>query len=175
MKPYTCPICGGKLNIRIGADKAECDSCGRLHEIDAADVARYREVYSSAERAMRQNTAAGYADAIRQLQGIAFIDEARDKIKECERCLNELRASRLQRQEANRLSDKRSTRLGILLLILTLLLCAAALAGIVYLVVRFVQGTLSKGAMITILAVALAAIVVSVLGKLFAGRGSDSK
>jgi hypothetical protein len=175
MKPYTCPICGGKLNIRIGADQAECDSCGRFQALDAADVARYREIFIGAERAMRQNTAAGYEDAIRQLQAIAFIDEARDKIKECEQRLNELRADRLHRQEANRLSDRRNTRLGIVLLILTLLLCAAALAGIVYLVVRFVQGTLSKGAMITILAVALAAIVVSVLGKLFAGRGSDSK
>jgi hypothetical protein len=37
-----------------------------------------------------------------------------------------------------------------------------------------VQGTLSKGAVITILAVVLAAIGVSVLGRLFAGRGSDS-
>ena len=174
MKRYTCPVCGGKLNIRIGADKAECDSCGRLAEIDAADVARYREVYSSAERLMRQNTAAGYEDAIRQLQTIAFIGEARDKIKECEQRFNELRANQLQRQEANRLSDKRNMRLGIVLLILTVLLCAAALAGIVYLVVRFVQGTLSKGAVITILAVVLAAIGVSVLGRLFAGRGSDS-
>ena len=174
MDPFICPICGGKLNIRIGADKAECDSCGRLAEIDAADVAQYREVYHSAERVMRQNTAAGYEDAIRQLQTIAFIDEARDKIKECERCLNELRASRLQRQEANRLSDKRSTRLGILLLILTLLLCAAALAGIVYLIVRWAQGMLSKGTVITILAVAAAAVIISVLGRLFAGRGSDS-
>ena len=174
MDPFTCPICGGKLNIRIGADKAECDSCGRLAEIDAADVARYREVYSSAERLMRQNTAAGYADAITRLQTIAFIGEAQDKIKECEQRLNELRADRLHRQEANRLSDRRNTRLGIVLLILTVLLCAAALAGIVYLVVRFVQGTLSKGAVITILAVVLAAIIVSVLGRLFAGRGSDS-
>ena len=173
MTSFTCPICGGKLNIRIGADKAECDSCGKLHEIDAADVARYREIFTGAERAMRQNTAAGYADAIRQLQAVAFIDEARDKIKECEQRLNELHASRLQRQEANRLSDKRNTRLGIVLLILTVLLCAAALAGVVYLVVRFVQGTLSKGAVITILAVVLAAIGVSVLGRLFAGRGSD--
>ena len=174
MDPFICPICGGKLNIRIGADNAECDSCGRLHEIDAADVARYREVYSSAERAMRQNTAASYVDAIRQLQTIAFIDEARDKIKECEQRLNELRASRFQRQEANRLSDRRNTRLGIVLLILTVLLCAAALAGIVYLIVRWVQGTLSKGTVITILCVAAAAVIVSVLGRLFAGRGSDS-
>ena len=174
MNPNTCPICGGKLNIRIGADKAECDSCGRLHEIDAADVARYREVYSSAERLMRQNTAAGYEDAIAKLQTIVFISEARDKIKECEQLLNELRANQLHRQEANRLSDRRNTRLGIVLLILTVLLCAAALAGVVYLVVRFVQGTLSKGTVITILAVVAVAIIVSVLGRLFAGRGSDS-
>ena len=107
------------------------------------------------------------------LEAIAFIGEARDKIKECEQRLTELRADRLHRQETNRLSDRRNTRLGIVLLILTVLLCAAALAGIVYLVVRFVQGTLSKGAVLTILAVVLAAIGVSVLGRLFAGRGAD--
>ncbi len=174
MDPFTCPICGGKLNIRIGADKAECDSCGRLREIDAADVARYREIFTGAERAMRQNTTAGYEDAIRQLQAIAFIGEARDRSRECERRIAELRADRLHRQEANRLADRRNTRLGVVLLILTVLLMAAALAGIVYLVVRFVQGTLSKGTVITILAVVLAAIGVSVLGRLFAGRGSDS-
>ena len=174
MKPFICPICGGKLYIRIGEAHAECDSCGRLHEIDAANVARYREVYSSAERLMRQNTVAGYEDAIRQLQTIAFIGEARDKIKECEQRLNELNADRLQREEAKKLADRRNTRLGIVLLILTVLLIAAALAGVVYLVVRFVQGTLSKGVVITILAVVAVAIIVSVLGRLFAGRGSDS-
>ncbi len=174
MKPFTCPICGGKLNIRIGEAHAECDSCGRLHEIDAADVEQFRKIYADAERLMRQNTVAGYEDAIRQLQTIAFIGEARDKIKECEQRFNELRANQLQRQEANRLSDKRNTRLGVVLLILTVLLCAAALAGIVYLIVRWVQGTLSKGAVITILAVAAAAVIISVLGRLFSGRGSDS-
>ena len=174
MKRYTCPICGGKLEIRIGVDVAACESCGRIETLDAQDVEKLSEIFRSAERAARQNTAEGYEDAIRQLQTIAFIGEARDKIKECEQRFNELRANQLQRQEANRLSDKRNMRLGIVLLILTVLLCAAALAGVVYLVVRFVQGTLSKGAVITILAVVLAAIGVSVLGRLFAGRGSDS-
>lgn len=174
MKPFTCPICGGKLNIRIGADKAECDSCGRLHEIDAADVEQFRKIYADAERAMRQNSAAGFASAAGLFRSIGFIDEAREKEELCEKRQRELNAERLQREEAKKLADKRNTRLGVILLILTVLLIAAALAGIVYLIVRWVQGTLSRGTVITILAVVAVAIIVSVLGRLFAGRGSDS-
>lgn len=174
MKPFICPICGGKLNIRIGADKAECDSCGRLHEIDAADVEQFRKIYVDAERAMRQNSAAGFASAAGLFRSIGFIEEARKKAELCEQRQGELKAERLQREEAKKLADKRNTRLGVILLILSLLLGAAALGGVIYLVVRFAQGTLSKGAVITIASVVLAAIAVSVLGRLFSGRGSDS-
>lgn len=174
MKPFTCPICGGKLNIRIGADKAECDSCGRLHEIDAADVERLKKIYADGERAMRLCSGADYARAAGLFRSIDFIDEAREKAELCEKRERELQTERTQREEAKKLADRRNTRLGVVLLILTVLLCAAALAGIVYLIVRWVQGTLSKGAVITILAVVAAAVIISVLGKLFSGRGSDS-
>ncbi|MBQ3939323.1 MAG: hypothetical protein II724_08260 [Clostridia bacterium] len=174
MKPFICPICGGKLNIRIGEAHAECDSCGRLHEIDAANVERLKKIYADGERAMRQNSAAGFASAAGLFRSIGFIDEAREKAELCEKRQRELNAERLQREEAKKLADKRNTRLGVVLLILTVLLCAAALAGIVYLIVRWVQGTLSKGTVITILAVVAAAVIISVLGKLLAGRGSDS-
>lgn len=174
MKPFTCPICGGKLNIRIGEAHAECDSCGRLHEIDAADVERLKKIYADGARAMRLCSGADYARAAGLFRSIDFVDEAREKAELCEKQERELQTERTQREEAKKLSDRRNTRLGVVLLILTVLLCAAALAGIVYLIVRWVQGTLSKGAVITILAVAAAAVIISVLGKLLAGRGSDS-
>lgn len=174
MKSYTCPICGGKLNIRIGADKAECDSCGRLHEIDAADVERLKKIYADGERAMRLCSGADYARAAGLFRSIDFIDEAREKAELCEKRERELQTERTQREEAKKLADRRNTRLGVVLLILTVLLCAAALAGIVYLIVRWVQGTLSRGTVITILAFVAAAVIISVLGRLFAGRGSDS-
>ena len=28
MQLFTCPVCGGKLNIKIGTEFAVCDSCG---------------------------------------------------------------------------------------------------------------------------------------------------
>lgn len=174
MKPFTCPICGGKLHIRIGVDVAACESCGRIETLDAQDVEKLSEVFRSAERAARQNTADGLMEAEGLFRTIDFIDEAREKAELCEKRERELQTERTQREEAKKLSDRRNTRLGVVLLILTVLLCAAALAGIVYLIVRFAQGTLSKGAVITILAVVAAAVIISVLGRLFSGRGSDS-
>ncbi len=35
MQLFTCPICGGKLNIKIGTEYAVCDSCGNLPKINS--------------------------------------------------------------------------------------------------------------------------------------------
>ena len=174
MKRFICPVCGGKLEIRIGVDVAACESCGRIETLDVQDVEKLSEIFRSAERAARQNTADGLMEAEGLFRTIDFVGEAKKRAEQCELRLAGMRKERLRRAESERIGDKRNTRIGVILLILTVLLAAAALAGIVYLIVRFAQGTLSKGAVITILAVALAAIVVSVLGRLFAGRGSDS-
>ena len=174
MKPFTCPICGGKLHIRIGVDVAACESCGRIETLDAQDVDKLSEVFRSAERAARQNTADGLMEAEGLFRTIDFVDEAKKRAEQCEMRLTGMRKERLRRAESEQIGDKRNTRIGVILLILTVLLIAAALAGIVYLIVRWVQGTLSRGTVITILAVVAVAIIVSVLGRLFAGRGSDS-
>lgn len=104
---------------------------------------------------------------------IDFVDEAKKRAEQCEMRLTGMRKERLRRAESERIGDKRNTRIGVILLILTVLLIAAALAGIVYLIVRWVQGTLSRGTVITILAVVAAAVIISVLGRLFTGRGAD--
>ena len=176
MKKFTCPICGGQLEIKIGSGAANCDSCGRMSKIDPEDAKEVSEIYYGAIRTMRQNTAAGYEDAIRQLRPIAFIKEAQEKIKYCETRLSEKQAAKQRSQEAQTRSEKKNAWLGIVLLIVTLLLCAAAVAGIVYLIIRLVQGTLSKGAIIMIAVFVAAAIVISLIGKgrSSGGSGSDS-
>ena len=35
MALFTCPICGGKLNIKIGTEYAAYDSCGNLTKINS--------------------------------------------------------------------------------------------------------------------------------------------
>ena len=58
MKKFTCPICGGQLEIKIGSGVANCDSCGRMSKIDPEDAKEVSEIYYGAIRTMRQNTAA---------------------------------------------------------------------------------------------------------------------
>ncbi len=171
---FYCPICGGKRHIVIETGLAVCEACGKTFDTDPADVQKYGEILRDAERLMRQNTVAGYEDAIRLLASIPFVSGAKEKQTECEKRLSELQTMKRQRTESERIGDKRNIRIGVILLILTVLLMAVALAGIVYLIVRWVQGTLSRGTVITILAVAAAAVIISVLGRLFSGRGSDS-
>ena len=33
-KTFACPVCGGKLKIKIGTEYAVCDSCGNVTQID---------------------------------------------------------------------------------------------------------------------------------------------
>ena len=171
---FTCPVCGGKRHIVIETGLAVCEACGKTFDAEAEDVQKYGEILRDAERLMRQNTVAGYEDAIRLLASIPFVSGAKEKQTECEKRLSELQTRKRRRMESEQIGDKRNTRIGVILLILTVLLCAAALAGIVYLIVQWVQGTLSRGTVITILAVVAAAVIISVLGRLFSGRGSDS-
>ena len=77
MRLFTCPVCGGKLNIKIGTEFATCESCGNVTKIDPMDAKRFTEIYRSAERSMRLNSVEGYEEALRQLDSISFIEEAR--------------------------------------------------------------------------------------------------
>ena len=92
MQLLSCPVCGGKLNIRIGSEYAACDSCGNVTKIDPAEAERLATVYRSAERSMRLNSVEGYEAALRELDTISFIEEARKKHADCEKRLRDLQA-----------------------------------------------------------------------------------
>ena len=109
MKAYTCPICGGKLNIRIGAEFALCSACGKPTDIDPDDAEKFFSIYRSAGREMAKKTAAGYREAVRELEAITFIEEAKEMSDECEARLRDLQARESQRQENEKISDKRDT------------------------------------------------------------------
>lgn len=131
MHSLICPICGGKLHIVVETGLAVCEACGKSFDADPKDVQKYGEIVRDAERLMRQNTVAGYEDAIRLFASVPFVSGAKEKQAECEKRLSELQTRKRRRTESERIGDKRNIRIGVILLILTVLLMAAAIAGIV--------------------------------------------
>lgn len=165
MRLLTCPICGGKLNIKIGTEYAACDSCGNVMKIDPQEAERFGEIYRSAERSMRLNSVEGYEEALRQLDSISFIEEARKEAKECENRLRDLQANLTQRQAPGSASESQNTSFAGVLLAVTLVLCAAALAGAAWLVVLLLKGALSPRATAAVIAVAALAAVFTFIHK----------
>ena len=165
MNSFTCPVCGGKLNIRIGADFALCGSCGRPSDLDPGDVSKFAAIYRRAEFAMKKKTVEGYREAERELEAISFIEEAEELSKECEKQLSALQADKTRRQEFEKTSEKRNTALGVVLLVLALLFCAAAIAAIVYVVIRLANGSLPPWALWIAIGVAAAAVILFIIGK----------
>lgn len=156
MRAFTCPVCGGKLNIKIGTEFAVCDSCGNVMKIDPQEAERFGEIYRSAERAMRLNSVEGYEEALRQLDSISFIEEAQKTHAECEKRLQDLQADLTRRQVSGPASEQQNTSFAGVLLALTLVFCAAALAGAVWLVFQLLNGALSPRA--TAIVISLAAL-----------------
>lgn len=165
MQLFTCPICGGKLNIKIGTEYAACDSCGNVTKIDPAEAERFRRIYQSAERSMRLNSVEGYEDALRELDQISFIEEARKKRVDCEKRLRDLQADLQRRQAPGPASESQNTSFAGVLLAITLVFCAAAFTGIVYLVLRLIRGTLSPTATAVVIVLAALAVVLSFMNK----------
>lgn len=159
MRLFTCPICGGKLNIKIGTEFATCESCGNVTKIDPMDAKRFTEIYRSAERSMRLNSVEGYEEAFRQLDSISFIEEARKKRVECEKRLQDLQADLQRRQAQGSASEQQNTGFAGVLLAVTLVFCAAALAGVAWLVVLLLKGALSPRATAAVIAIAALAIL----------------
>lgn len=165
MRAFTCPVCGGKLNIKIGTEYAICDSCGSLTKIDSKEAERFKEIFRSAERSMRLNSVEGYEDALRQLDSISFIEEAQKTHADCEKRLRDLQANLTQRQAPGSASESQNTSFAGVLLALTLVFCAAAFTGIVYLVLRLIRGTLSPTATTVVIVLAALAVVLSFMNK----------
>ena len=165
MRLLTCPICGGKLNIKIGTEYAACDSCGNVMKIDPQEAERFGEIYRSAERSMRLNSVEGYEEALRQLDSISFIEEAQKTHADCEKRLQDLQANLTQRQAPGSASESQNTSFAGVLLAVTLVLCAAALAGAAWLVVLLLKGALSPRATAAVIAVAALAAVFTFIHK----------
>ena len=165
MRAFTCPVCGGKLNIKIGTEYAACDSCGSLTKINPEEAERLREIYRSAERSMRLNSVEGYEEALRQLDSISFIEEAQKTHADCEKRLRDLQANLTQRQAPGSASESRNTSFAGVLLAITLVFCAAALAGAVWLVVQLLNGALSPRATAIVIALAALAILFTCINK----------
>ena len=169
MQPFVCPICGGKMNIVIETGLAICESCQRAFDADPQDVQKYGEIVRDAERLMRQNNVAGYEDAIRLLASIPFVSGAKEKQAECEKRLSELQDRMERHRELIHREDEKNTKLGIILLILTLLFAAAAIIGIVYLVILWSKGMLSHNTIIVIVSVIVIAVGLALFGKIRSG------
>lgn len=165
MRLLTCPVCGGKLNIKIGTEFAACDSCGNVTKIDPVDAKRFAEIYRSAERSMGLNSVEGYEAALRQLDSISFIAEARKKAAECEDRLHDLQADIQRRQVSGPASEQQNTSFAGVLLAITLVFCAAALAGAVWLAVQLIHGALSPRATAVVIAVAALAVFFTFINK----------
>lgn len=161
MRAFTCPVCGGKLNIKIGTEYAACDSCGNVTKIDPREAERFTRIYQAARRSMGLNSVEGYEAALRELDTISFIEEARKTRTDCERRLRDLQAD-IQRRQA---PEPGSTSFAGVLLALTLIFCAAAFTGIVWLVLRLIRGTLSPTVTALVIALAALAIIFSLINK----------
>lgn len=165
MPSFTCPVCGGKLNIKIGTEYAVCDSCGNVTKIDPEEAERFTRAFQSAERSMRLNSVEGYEAALRELDSISFIEEARKKRMDCEQRLRDLQADMARRQAPGPGSEQQNTSFAGVLLALTLAFCAAAFTGLVWLVLRLVQGTLSPTATAIVIVLAALAVILSLANK----------
>ena len=102
MRAFACPVCGGKLNIKIGTEYSACDSCGNVTKIDPAEAERFTRAYGAARLSMGLNSVAGYEAALRELDTISFIEEARKTRADCEKRLRDLQADLQRRQTSQR-------------------------------------------------------------------------
>lgn len=169
MNSFICPICGGQLHIVIETGLAVCDACQRTFDADPEDVQKYGGIMRDAERLMRQDTVAGYQDAIRLFASIPFVSGAKEKQTECEKRLKKLQERTERHRAFLRREDEKNTRLGIILLILMILFAAAAIVGIVYLIILWSKGMLSRTAVIVIASVAVIAVALALYGRLRGG------
>ncbi|MBR6040988.1 MAG: hypothetical protein IKP38_10955 [Clostridia bacterium] len=170
MRSLVCPVCGGKLHIVIETGLATCESCGKTFDADPKDVQKYGGIVRDAERLMRQNTVAGYEDAIKLLSSIPFVSGVKEKQEDCEKRLSELQKRTERHRALLHREDEKNTKLGIILLILTILFATAAIAGIVYLIILWSKGMLSRPAVIVIASVAVIAVALALFGRLRSGN-----
>ncbi|MCR5149733.1 MAG: hypothetical protein K6B52_00725 [Clostridiales bacterium] len=161
-----CKTCGGKLNITIGSDIAVCEACGNTAAIPADEVKKYSAVFKSAEAFMRLNTVSGFENAVRQFNTISFISQAQEQISVCENRIAQLQAKQKEREKTKKVTEKRDTKTGLIIILIIAVVILFAIAGAVYCVFRFLSGNMSPNAVkIVIVTVAVFAVII-VAGRL---------
>lgn len=163
---YNCKICGGRLSISVNSEYAQCENCGSSAEVSPEELGRIRTIYESALRKIRLNSAAGYKDAINQLQTIPFVSEAQDKIDLCEKRLAEIKEAEAKRAEVQEQTDKNDTKTGIVIIVLIMLVILLAIAGAIYIAVHLYRGDLSPKAVTAIVSVIVVFAVLTIIGKI---------
>ncbi|MCR5611820.1 MAG: hypothetical protein K6F68_08355 [Clostridiales bacterium] len=165
MQNFKCPVCGGKLNVKIGAEIAACEACGSISPVNEEDVRRFKAIYQKATVAMNKRTAAGYNEALNLLEPITFIKEASELSGQCRDKLKELEQTQLLRTAREKESNKRDTVAGIIFAVILLLVIAAIIAGAVYCVIRLIHGQLSPAAIGVIAGVVILIVIFALKGK----------
>lgn len=135
MNLLKCEICGGTLKLHLDSLTAVCDSCGNTTEIAKSDCDKYRLILQSAERQMRLGSVASLNEAIKLLESIRFVDGVSEKIADCHRNIAELQKEKTEKEIRKAETDSDNTKIGIALLIITLvalLICAVGIGLIIY-------------------------------------------
>lgn len=164
-KPFSCPICGGRLIIKLDTGIGVCDSCGQMTELNPTDLKELRDMNSRAERQMRLRSAAGYEEALRLLKGISFAADVDEKIAYCQTQLDALRQKQVRQRSFTESAGKKDTALGTVLIVMAVVFLLAAVAGIVVLIVLWSRGKLPPKAAAVILGVIAVVAVLALIGK----------
>ena len=165
MPRHECKTCGGELIVKIGADAAVCDHCGKSVALDPQDVRRYRDTYQSAQRLMRTGTLAGYTAALTRLESISFIPEARAQAETCKQQIERLRRAKAEARHGYG-GDGKNTALGVVIVVLVVLLLLLLLGGIGFAVYHLFKGDLSTTQMVVLAVVAAVLAALLLIGKL---------
>ena len=165
MARYECKTCGGELIVKIGADTAVCDHCGRSVMLDPKDVKHYQDTYRSAERMMRTGTMEGYNAALTRLRSISFIPEAREKAADCEQQMETLRRNKADGRKVSG-GNSRNTAIGVIIVVLTMVLLLAIIGAVGVAVYHLIKGDLSTTQIIVMAVAAAVLVILLIIGKL---------
>lgn len=166
MDKNKCMICGGDLVLTIGSETAVCDHCGQASAVDPQDVKKYLRIYQDAERLTHSGTVSGYKEAVTLMETIAFIPQAKEKIDLYENQIDALRLKKDRQEYRKAAGEKSNTAVGVVLTVFVVLFILAAVGLIGFEIYRFVKGEMSQKEMIVSIAVAAAAAVLLLIGKI---------
>ena len=164
-KLFICPICGGRLKIKIDSGMALCGSCGEWTEADPAQLQNLRDTVGKAERSARLQTAEGCAHALRLLEEISAVADVEERIAACRAQMDSVQETRIRQTKTARDDDRRETATGTALIVLLVLICLAVLGGAISVFVLWSRGILPPSTALAIVCVVVAVTLLVVLSK----------